>query len=61
MGTDLRELLRQHGFTPFNAERWSNFVTHVLKRFRDAADELRQPDNWEKFKQKKGALGRPRK
>ena len=57
MGADLRDLLRQHGFTPFNAERWSNFVQHVLKLFQDAADTLRQQENWESFKQKKGALG----
>ena len=60
MGSDLKALLRLQGFSPLKAERWSNFVQHVLAVFRSAAEELRRPENWEKFKRKQGALGAPR-
>ena len=60
MGSDLKALLRQHGFPPVKAELWSAFVRHVLDVFQKAANDLRQPENWEEFKKKTGALGRPR-
>lgn len=57
---ELRELFRQHGFTPVKAELWSEFIEHVLKVLRSAAKELSDPENWAAFKKKRGALGKPR-
>lgn len=57
---ELRELLFQHGFTPVKAELWSEFIENVFAILRAAAQELRQSDNWDAFKQKKGALGKSR-
>ena len=56
---ELREFLRQHGFTPVKAELWSEFVEHVLTILRTAAETLRRSENWKAFKQKRGALGVP--
>lgn len=39
---------------------WSEFIENVLWILRVAAEELRRPENWDAFKQKKGALGVPR-
>jgi hypothetical protein len=60
VGLELRDLLTQHGFTPVKAELWSEFIEHVLAILRTAAEELRRPENWDAFKQKRGALGMPR-
>jgi len=60
MAAELKHLFEQHGFSPVKAELWSEFVHHVLSVFNLAADDLRKSENWEHFKQKRGALGRPR-
>lgn len=57
---ELKELFRQHGFTPVKAELWSEFIEHVLRVLRSAATALNHPENWDAFKKKCGALGRPR-
>ena len=57
---ELRELLRGHGFTPVKAELWAEFIVHVAAILRTAAAELRNPERWEAFKRKRGALGAPR-
>lgn len=54
---DLRELLEGYGFTPVKAELWAEFVIHVTAILRSAAARLREPENWESFKLKRGALG----
>lgn len=61
MEVELRQLFRQHGFAPVKAELWSEFVQQVLVVLREAADELRRPENWKAFQQKRGALSVPRK
>jgi hypothetical protein len=60
-GQELRELLREHGFTPVKAELWAEFVTHVTAILQAAAAELRDPAKWAAFKLKRGALGVPRR
>lgn len=57
---NLREVLQNHGFTPVKAELWAEFVVHVTEILQSAANQLRRPENWEAFKQKRGALGTPR-
>ncbi|MGB3042250.1 MAG: hypothetical protein WBB98_03595 [Xanthobacteraceae bacterium] len=57
---ELKELFQQHGFTPVKAELWSEFIEQVLGILRAAAEELRQSENWDAFKKKRGALGAPR-
>jgi hypothetical protein len=59
--TRLTVLLRRHGFSPVKAELWSEFVQHVVQTFTKAADELTRTSNWDRFKEKRGALGKPRK
>lgn len=58
---ELRELLRDHGFSPVKAELWAEFVVHVAALLRTAAAELRSPDIWDAFKLKRGALGSPKR
>ena len=55
---ELREQLLKLGFSPVQAHLWSEFLKHVLLIFRKAEKELRQPDNWDEFKKKRGAFGR---
>ena len=55
---ELHELLLQLGFGPVKAQLWSEFLKHVLVIFKQAQEELRQPDTWGEFKKKRGALGR---
>ena len=55
---ELHEHLLLLGFNPVKAQLWSEFLKHVLAIFRTAEAELRRPDNWDEFKNKRGALGR---
>lgn len=58
---DLQEILQGHGFTPVKAELWTEFVVHVTAVLRSAAAQLREPENWDAFKLKRGALGAPKR
>jgi hypothetical protein len=61
VGTQFKDFLEQHGFSPVKAELWTEFIESVLSVLREAAAELRRPTNWTHFKEKRGALGAPRK
>ncbi|NHC60014.1 hypothetical protein [Paenalcaligenes suwonensis] len=58
--SNLKQLLIQHGFTSMKAEIWAKFVHHVVRVYWQAADQLLEPSNWTCFKQKLGALGKPK-
>lgn len=57
---DLAEFFRQQGFTAVKAELWANFARHVFQIYWSAADQLLEQENWEAFKQKRGAVGKPK-
>lgn len=59
--SSLKMLLLQHGFSSMKAEIWTEFVHHVVQVYWQAADQLLEPSNWASFKQKLGALGKPKR
>jgi hypothetical protein len=58
---ELEAIFRQQGFTAVKAEIWANFVRHVFQIYWDATDQLLTVPKWEEFKNKRGALGGPKK
>lgn len=58
---DLKALLQHHGFPPIKAQVWSEFVSHALALYWEAADQLLEANRWNNFKKKAGALGKPRR
>ena len=54
-------LLREQGFSPVKAELWAEFICQVLAIYWKAADQLITPSYWEKFKTKRGALGKAKR
>lgn len=58
---DLETLFRQQGFSPVKAEVWANFVRHTFQIYWEATDLLLKAENWNKFKAKRGAIGKPKK
>lgn len=59
--SNLKTFLLDHGFSAIDAEKWAEFARQVLAIYWRAADKLLQPEYWEAFKQKNGALGVPKK
>lgn len=58
--TVLTALLRQHGFSRIKARVWAEFVDQVLTIYWQAADQLVDSTNWVQFRQKTGAMGKPK-
>lgn len=58
--TPLPDLLIGYGFSVVKAELWARFIEDALAILNEAADQLRTPDIWAKFLEKRGAVGAPR-
>lgn len=58
--TGLPELLTKYGFSAVKAELWARFIEAAVAVLHEAADELRTPDVWKAFGEKRGALGAPK-
>lgn len=57
----LKGLFAERGFSVLKAQIWAEFLQYVLQIYWEAAAELLQPANWAEFKNKLGALGKPKK
>ncbi|KAB2318984.1 hypothetical protein F8A86_11555 [Betaproteobacteria bacterium SCN1] len=60
-GQNIKALLKQRGFSAPKAQIWSEFLRHVLQLYWQAAEQLVEPANWAGFKQKAGAMGKPKR
>lgn len=57
----LKSMLRARGFSSIKAQVWAEFIHHVLSLYWQATDQLLEPNNWAEFKEKLGALGKPKR
>ncbi len=58
---DLSEVLIGYGYSPVGAELWARFVEHAAQILSQAERELKTPQAWAAFGQKRGALGVPKR
>lgn len=56
----LHDLLVSQGFSLVKAELWARFVGEVVAILEQAATELRDTEAWAAFRQKRGALSKPK-